>query len=100
MSHREQCKQQTPAIVWNTRAAELSKFVIYESPLTVVCDHPDNILNQPGADFLKIVPTTWDDIKFIGGYPGDYVAIAKRSGEKWFIGVMNNSVGKSVDIET
>ncbi len=95
---REQYKNQTPAIVWNTRAAELSKFVIYESPLTVVCDHPDNILNQPDADFLKIVPTVWDDIKFVGGYPGDYVAIAKRSGDKWFLGVMNNSVGKSVEL--
>jgi alpha-glucosidase len=97
---KEQFKQQTPALVWNTRTAELSKFVIYESPLTVVCDHPDNILNQPGADLLKIVPTTWDDIKFVGGYPGDYVAIAKRSGDKWFLGVMNNSIGKTVEIKT
>jgi alpha-glucosidase len=96
---KEKFKQQTPAVVWNTRAAELSKFVIYESPLTVVCDHPDNILNQPGADFLKIVPTVWDDIRFISGYPGDYVAIAKRSGDKWFIGVMNNSIGKTIDLK-
>jgi alpha-glucosidase len=95
---KEQYKNQTPAVVWNTRAAELSKFVIYESPLTVVCDHPDNILNQAGADFLKVVPTTWDDIIFIGGYPGNYVAIAKRSGDKWFIGVMNNSIGKSIEL--
>jgi alpha-glucosidase len=95
---REQFKNQTPAVVWNTRAAELSKFVIYESPLTVVCDHPDNILNQPGSDFLKMVPTTWDEIKFVGGYPGDYVAIAKRSGDKWFLGVMNNSTGKTVEL--
>ena len=95
---KEQYKNQTPAVVWNTRAAELSKFVIYESPLTVVCDHPDNIINQPGSDFLKIVPTTWDDIKFISGYPEDYVAIAKLSGDRWFVGVMNNSVGKSVEL--
>jgi alpha-glucosidase len=95
---KEQYKNQTPAVVWNTRAAELSKFVIYESPLTVVCDHPDNILNQPGSDFLKIVPATWDDIKFISGYPGDWVAIAKRSGDKWFVGIMNNSVGKNVEL--
>jgi alpha-glucosidase len=95
---KEQFKQQTPSLVWNTRAAELSKFVIYESPLTVVCDHPDNILNQAGADFLKVVPTTWDDIKFLGGYPGEYVAIAKRSGDRWFLGVMNNSIGKSIDV--
>ncbi len=96
---RQQFKNQTPTVVWNTRAAELSKFVIYESPLTVVCDHPLNILNQPGADFLKVVPTVWDDIKFIGGYPGDYVAIAKRSGDEWFLGIMNNRQGKSVDIK-
>jgi alpha-glucosidase len=95
---REQFRQQTPALVWNTRAAELSKFVIYESPLTVVCDHPDNILNKPGSEFLRIVPTVWDDIKFAGGYPGDYVAIAKRSGDRWFLGVMNNSKGKSVEV--
>ena len=95
---REQYKNQTPAVVWNTRAAELSKFVIYESPLTVVCDHPDNILGQPGSDFLKIVPTTWDDIKFIRGYPGNYVAIAKRSGNTWFIGVMNNRLAKSTEL--
>jgi alpha-glucosidase len=95
---REQFKNQTPTVVWNTRAAELSKFVIYESPLTVVADHPDNILNKPGADFLKVVPTVWDDIKFLGGYPGDYVAIAKRNGNNWFIGVMNNRIGKTVEI--
>lgn len=95
---KEQYKNQTPAVVWNTRAAELSKFVIYESPLTVVCDHPDNILNKSGSDFLKMVPTTWDDIKFISGYPGDFVAIAKRSGDQWFMGVMNNSLGKSIEL--
>jgi alpha-glucosidase len=95
---KEKFRQQTPALVWNTRAGELSKFVIYESPLTVICDHPDNIINKAGADFLKVVPTTWDDIKFVGGYPGDYVAIAKRSGDSWFLGVMNNSEGKSVNI--
>jgi alpha-glucosidase len=97
---KEQYKNQTPAIVWNTRAAELSKFIVYESPLTVVCDHPDNIMNQPGSEFLKIVPTVWDDIKFAGGYPGDYVAIAKRSGESWFLGVMNNSTAKSIEVAT
>jgi len=96
---KEQFKKQTPALVWNTRAAELSKFVIYESPLTVVCDHPDNILNQAGADFLKIVPTVWDDTKFIGGYPGEYVAIARRSGDQWFVGVMNNSKAKKLEIK-
>ncbi len=96
---KEEFKQKTPTVVWNTRAAELAKFVIYESPLTVVCDHPKHILNQPGADFLKIVPTVWDDIHFLGGYPGDYVALAKKSGKNWFVGVLNNSKGKDVSLK-
>ena len=96
---KEQYKNQSPTLVWNTRAAELSKFVIYESPLTVVCDHPDNILNKAGADFLKIVPTIWDDTKFMSGYPGDYIALARRSGDTWFIGVMNNSIRKAVELK-
>ncbi|MEI6677943.1 MAG: glycoside hydrolase family 97 protein [Mariniphaga sp.] len=96
---KAQFKKQSPALVWNTRAAELSKFVIYESPLTVICDHPDHILNQPGADFLKLVPTTWDDIHFIDGYPGEYVAIAKKTGNEWYIGVMNNSKEKEITIK-
>lgn len=96
---REAWKQQRPALVWNTRAAELSKFVIYESPLTVVCDHPDHIIDQPGSDFLKMVPTVWDDIRFLGGYPADYVAIAKKSGDKWFVGVLNNSIGREVEVQ-
>jgi alpha-glucosidase len=93
-------KVQLPALVANTRAAELAKFVVYESPLTVFCDHPKFVLGQPGADFLKLVPTVWDNIKFLGGTPGDYVAIAKQSGNQWFIGVLNNSVGKEITLNT
>ncbi|MGV8096799.1 MAG: glycoside hydrolase family 97 protein [Mangrovibacterium sp.] len=89
-----------PTLVWNTRSAELAKFVVYESPLTVVCDHPVNILNKPGAEFLKVVPTTWDDTRFIGGYPGEYIALARRSGDVWFLGIINNSISKEIEIKT
>jgi alpha-glucosidase len=92
--------QKPPASVGNTRAAELSKFVIYESPLTIFCDHPKYVLGQPGADFVKIVPTTWDDIKFVGGTPETHVAIAKRSGDAWFLGVMNTREERQVTLDT
>lgn len=92
-------KGQSPTLVSNTRAAELSKFVIYESPYTVVCDHPDNIYNQVGEDFLQIVPTTWDDIKFIGGTIDTYVALAKKSGNSWFIGALNNSQARTIALD-
>ena len=96
---REDFQQKTPTVVWNTRAAELAKFVIYESPLTVVCDHPKHILNQPGADFLKLVPTVWDDTRFISGYPGDYIALARQNAGNWYVGILNNSHSKEIEIK-
>lgn len=96
----EQFKNQSPTLVMNTRCAELSKFVIYESPLTVFCDHPQHVLGQPGSDFLKIVPTVWDDTHFIDGYPGEFIVMAKRSGKEWFLGAMNNDSSRIVNIST
>ncbi|MDR2862648.1 MAG: glycoside hydrolase family 97 protein [Puniceicoccales bacterium] len=89
-----------PASVGNTRACELAKFVVYESPLTIFCDHPSFVIGQPGSEFVKVVPTTWDDIKFVGGTPESYVAIAKRSGDAWFLGVMNNPQERQVTLDT
>jgi hypothetical protein len=40
-------------------------------------------------DFMKEVPTTWDDVKFIDGYPGKYLIFARRSGDTWYIGAVN-----------
>jgi alpha-glucosidase len=96
----EAFKEQTPTLVANTRAAELAKFVVYESPYTVVCEHPKFILGQPGADFLKIVPSVWDDIRFLDGDPDTHVALAKQSGDKWFIGVLNNSIEREITLNT
>ena len=92
-------KPQRPTLVMNTRAAELAKFVIYESPYIVFADHPDNVYGQVGEDFVQVVPTTWDDIRFISGTPETYVALAKKSGNKWFIGILNNSEERTVSID-
>lgn len=96
---KEEYKQQCPTLVSNTRSAELAKFVVYESPYTVFCDHPDNVYGQVGEDFVQVVPTEWDDIRFLGGTPDSYVAIAKRSSDKWFIGVINNSEAREIELD-
>jgi alpha-glucosidase len=93
-------KQQTPTLVSNTRCAELAKFVVYESPFMVNSENPSNVYGQPGEDFLRLVPTTWDDIHVLGGYPGEYIAVARRSGENWFLGALNNSQGRLITIAT
>lgn len=96
---RKQFKQQSPTLVSNTRAAELAKFVVYESPFMCFCDHPKNVYGQVGEDFVQQVPTTWDDIHFISGTPDTYVALAKKSGAKWYVGIINNSKQRTIYLD-
>lgn len=96
---RKQFKQQSPTLVSDTRAAELAKMVIYESPFLCFADHPDNVYGKTGEDFIRKVQATWDDTRFIGGTPDTYVAIAHKSGDKWFIGVLNNSQRRTVSLD-
>ncbi len=89
----------SPAMVMNTRAHQLAMFVVYFSPLTVACDHPDHYRNQPGIQFLKEVPTVWDKTLFLSGEVGEYIAIARRKGRRWYIGAMNNSIARGITIK-
>ena len=81
---------QKPTPVQGTRAAELALFVCYDSPVCCVCDHPDHIRDQPGADFLTIVPTVWDDTRVLDGAVGEHLVMARQSGDDWFLGAMTN----------
>ncbi|MGM9713897.1 MAG: glycoside hydrolase family 97 protein [Prevotella sp.] len=92
-------KNVRPAQVPNTRCQELAKFVCYESPLMVFCEHPDQCMGQPGMDFLREVPTTWDDIRFLAGYPGEHIELAKKCADgRWFVAGMNNSTRRTVSV--
>lgn len=74
-----------------TDAFELATSVLYFSPVQHFGITPNNLEEQPDyvLDFLKTVPTVWDETKYIGGEPGDYCAIARRKGNKWFVAVVN-----------
>lgn len=94
----EKFKNGTPANVMNTRCQQLAMFVVYDSPVTTVCDAPENYKNQPGIDFLKIVPTTWEDTRVLQGYPGEYICMARKSGNRWFLAAMNNSIERAITV--
>ena len=88
----------TPTQVQGTRAGELALFVVYESPLACACDSPESYSNQPGADFLKIVPTTWDETVGVDGDIGRYIVMAKRKGDEWFLGAMTDWDSRQLNI--
>ena len=72
--------------------------VVYESPLQVLCDSPYNYRGQPGLEFYRIVPTTWDETKVLDGQVGEFIVVARRSGNRWFIGAMNDSKPRTVEV--
>jgi alpha-glucosidase len=86
-------------MVRGTRCFQLAMFVVYESALQVICDSPYNYRKNPdGLDFLKIVPTTWDETKVIDGQVGDFITVARRSGEEWFVGSMTDWIPRTLEI--
>jgi len=90
--------QDSAPFVMGTRCHQLAMMVVYESPLQVLCDSPYNYRGQPGLEFLRIVPTTWDTTRVIDGKVGEYIAIARKSVTNWFIGAMTNWDPRTLDI--
>ena len=84
--------------VRGTRCFQLAMFVVYESPLQVCCDDPGNYRNQKGLEFLRKVPATWDDTKVINAQVGDYITIARKHGNDWFIGSMTDWTPRTLEI--
>lgn len=81
-------KQTTPTEVMGSRAQELALLVVYESPLLCIADDPDHYRNQPGLDFLRVVPTVWDETRVLDGAVGKHIVVARRSGQDWYVGGM------------
>lgn len=96
--HKTQWQTDAPMAI-GTRANQLAMMVVFESALQVLCDAPYNYKNSPiGVDFLKQVPTTWDDTKVLNGKMGDYITVARRSGDTWYVGGMTDDTSRSISL--
>ena len=74
-----------------TDAFQLATAVLFQNPIQNFAITPNNLTDAPqqALDFLKDVPTTWDETVFIDGYPGKYVVLARRHADKWYIAGIN-----------
>ena len=65
----------------------LATAVLFQSAVQHFALAPNNLDDAPAwaIDFMKKVPTTWDEVRFIDGYPGKYVIMARRSGDQWYV---------------
>jgi alpha-glucosidase len=75
--------------VQNSRGQELAKYVVYDSPLQMVSDDPDAYRDAEGFDFIRRVPTAWDETRFLSGEPGRDIVLARRQGRTWYVGAMS-----------
>lgn len=91
--------QNEKPLMLGTRCHMLAMYVVLESYLGMVCDYPAAYEGQPGFDFIKKVPTTWDDTKVLNAEVGNYITIARKNNEEWFVGAINNHHARSLDIQ-
>ena len=86
--------------VQGTRAHMAAQYVLFYSPLQMISDMPSEYRKEQALlDFIASVPTVWDDTKVLCGKIGEYAVIARRSGDKWFLGGMCGADGKDVEID-
>ncbi len=81
-----------------TNAHELALSVIYESAWQCLSDTPEAYAASPGKPFLQHVPVAWDDVHFIDGYPGEFVCLARRKGNDWYIAGICGEEGRNVTV--
>ena len=82
--------------VTNTRCHMLGMYVVLESYLGMVCDTPQAYEGQPGFEFIRKVPTTWDETVVPAASVMEYACVARRKGADWWVGAINNSTPREV----
>lgn len=90
--------QYTRPLVLSTRCHMLAMYIVLESYLQMVCDFPDAYEGQPGFEVLENLPTVWDETKVISAELNEYIAIARRRGKDWWVGVITNHQPRTLDL--
>jgi alpha-glucosidase len=90
--------QYTRPLMLGTRSHMLALYVIYENANAMICDYPEAYEGEDGFDFIKMVPTTWDETKVLDAKIDEYLIVARRKGKDWFVGAINNSKDRSVTV--
>lgn len=91
-------KAAVPAQVMGTRARQLAMTVIYESPLLVLCDSPAHYRGRPGIEFLREIPTVWDETFVPLAEVAKHVVVARRHGSRWYLAAMNGDDAATLQV--
>ena len=90
--------QYTRPLMLGTRSHMLALYVIFENANAMVCDYPEAYEGQEGFEFIKQVPTTWDETRVIEAKVDEYLIVARRKNKDWYLGAINNSKDRVVGV--
>lgn len=83
-----------------TRCRQLAEYVVFESPFNMLCDSPSNYRDEDEcAKFIAEIPTVWDETIALDGEVGEYIVIARRSGDRWYVGGITDWEERDIEID-
>ena len=83
-----------------TRCHQLGMYVVYESPLQMLCDNPSNYRREEECmEFLSAVPAVWDETKVLDAKISDYIVVARRTGAEWYVGSMTDWDARDLEFD-
>jgi alpha-glucosidase len=83
-----------------TRCRQLAQYVVYDSPLNMLCDNPTNYLKEPlCTGFIAQIPTVWDETVTLSGEVSKYITIARRKGDVWYAGGLTDWQARDLEID-
>lgn len=83
-----------------TRCHQLALYMIFDSPLNMLCDTPSNYMReQECTDFIVAVPTTWDETRVLDASMGEYIVTARRKGSVWYVGGITDKTPRDITVD-
>ena len=83
-----------------TRCHQLAEYVIFDAPLSMLCDSPSNYMREPECTaWISAIPTTWDETVALDGKIGEYVVMARRKGNTWYVGALTNWEARDLELD-
>lgn len=83
-----------------TRCRQLAEYIIFESPLNMLCDNPSNYMREKECtEFIANVPTVWDNTIALDGKIGEYITIAREKDDVWYVGSLTNWDARTLDVD-
>jgi len=88
------------AMSQGTRCHQLAEYVIFESPLNMLCDNPSNYMQESECtSFIANIPTVWDNTIALNGRIGEYISIAREKDGIWYVGSLSNWTARTLELD-